>query len=48
MAGDAARALAGEDPRVLAFLDAIAEAIAEAILRDLEAGPGAPQSEFQS
>lgn len=37
MAGDAPIALAGEDPRVLAFLDAIAEAIAEAILRDLEA-----------
>lgn len=35
---EAARALAGEDPRVLAFLDAIADAIAESILRDLEVG----------
>ena len=35
MAFEAPRALAGEDPRVLAFLDAIAEAVAEAILRDL-------------
>jgi hypothetical protein len=36
MADDAPRAIAGEDPRVLAFLDAIADAIAESILRDVE------------
>lgn len=48
MAGDAARALAGEDPRILRFLDALADAIAEDILRDLAGRSGAPSPEGEN